>query len=75
MKSFLVAGIVMIVLGGISLGYNYTYTTKETVLQVGPLKAVAEESHTVAVPAILGWVLVVGGICVVAFGALSKKSS
>lgn len=65
----------MIVLGGISLGYNYTYTTKETVLQVGPLKAVAEESHTVAVPAILGWVLVVGGICVVAFGALSKKSS
>ena len=64
----------MIVLGGIALGYNYTYTTKETVLQVGPLKAVAEESHTVAVPAILGWVLVVGGICVVAFGALSRKS-
>lgn len=74
MKNSLVAGIVMIVLGGISLGYNYTYTTRETVLQVGPIKAVAEESRTVAVPAILGWVLVVGGICVVGFGALSKKS-
>jgi len=73
MKNFLVTGIIMIVLGGISLGYNYTYTTKETVLQIGSLKAVAEESHTLAVPAILGWVLVVGGICVVAFGALSRK--
>ena len=74
MKNYLIAGIVMIVLGGISLGYNYTYTTRETVLQIGPLKAVADEQHTVAVPAILGWVLVVGGICVVPFGSLSKKN-
>lgn len=74
MKPILAVGIAMIVFGAVALGYNYTYTTSETVLQVGPLKAVAQESHTVAVPAIVGWVLVAGGICVVAFGALSRKS-
>lgn len=74
MKPILIIGIAMIVFGAVALGYNYTYTTSETVLQVGPLKAVAEESHTVAVPAIVGWLLVAGGICVAAFGALSKKS-
>ena len=74
MKSTLIAGIVMIVLGAVALGYNYTYTTKETVLQIGPITAVAEKEHTVAVPALLGWLLLGGGIGVVAFAALSKKS-
>jgi hypothetical protein len=34
----------------------------------------AEKTHTVALPAILGWLLVGGGICVLVFGALSKKN-
>ncbi len=74
MKSTLIAGIVMIVMGAVALGYNYTYTTKETVLQIGPITAVAEKEHTVVVPAILGWLLLVGGIGVVAFAALTKKN-
>jgi hypothetical protein len=74
MKSTLIAGVVMIVLGAAVLGYDhYSYTTTETVLQIGSLKATAEKTHTVALPAILGWLLIAGGACVLGFAALSKK--
>ena len=75
MKTNLIVGIVLVLMGAAVLGYDhYSYTTTETVLQIGSLKATAEKSHTVALPAILGWLLVGGGICVLAFGALSKKN-
>ena len=37
-------------------------------------QVVAEREHTVSFPPILGWLLVGGGICAIAFGAFSKKS-
>jgi hypothetical protein len=75
MKNTLVIGIALVLIGAAVLGYDhYTYTTTETVLQIGSLKATAEKTHTVALPAILGWLLVGGGLCVVAFGAMSKKN-
>ena len=74
MKSILMTGITMIILGALALGYEYTYTTRETVLQIGPITAVADKPHTVAVPALLGWLLLGGGIGVVAFAALSRKN-
>jgi hypothetical protein len=74
MKSMLVAGVAMIVLGAAVLGYDhYSYTTTETVLQIGTLKATAEETHTIALPAVLGWLLIAGGACVLGFAALSKN--
>lgn len=74
MKSILIAGVVMIVLGAAVLGYGYySYTTTETVLQIGSIKATAERTHTVELPAILGWLLVGGGACALVFAALSKK--
>ena len=30
-------------------------------------------THTVALPAILGWLLIAGGACALAFAVLSKK--
>jgi len=75
MKTTIFIGIALIVIGAAVLGYDhYSYTTTETVLQIGSLKATAEETHTVALPAILGWLLVGGGICMLGFGALSKKN-
>ena len=73
MKNFLVLGIALIVIGIGVLGYHYTYTTQETVLQIGPITATAEKTHTVSFPPILGWLLVGGGVCVLVFG-LSKKN-
>ena len=74
MKPILIAAIVMIVLGALALGYDYTYTTQETVQQIGPITAVAEKQHTVAFPAILGWLLIVAGVGTLVVNALSKKN-
>jgi hypothetical protein len=65
---------VLIASGAAVLGYDhYSYTTKEQVLQIGPLTATAEKTHTVALPPALGWLLVGGGLCLVIF-ALTKKN-
>jgi hypothetical protein len=74
MKNTFFVAIAMVVIGAAILGYEqYTYTTTEQVLKIGPITATAEKTHTVALPAILGWILVGGGICVFVFGAISKK--
>jgi hypothetical protein len=75
MKPTLLIGIALVVLGVAVLGYDhFSYNTTETVLQIGSLKVDAQKTHTVAFPEILGWLFVGGGLCVVAFAALSKKS-
>jgi hypothetical protein len=74
MKNLLISGIALIVIGAAVLGYDhYSYTTRETVLQVGPITATADRTHTVSIPPIIGWLLLGGGICVIAFGVLSNK--
>jgi hypothetical protein len=75
MKSTLIIGIALIVMGAAVLAYDhYTYTTTEKILQIGPITATAERQHTVTLPPIIGWLLVGGGACVLAFAALSKKN-
>ena len=74
MKTISILGIVLIVIGAAVLGYdNYSYTTKENILQIGPITATAERTHTVSLPPIIGWLLIVGGACVLIFGVWSKK--
>jgi hypothetical protein len=74
MKYTLVLGIALIVMGGAVLGYDhYSYTTTEKILQIGSITATAERMHTVSVPPIIGWLLIGGGACVLAFAVLSKK--
>lgn len=75
MKTYFLVGIAMLLVGAAVLGYDhYSYTTTESVLQIGPITATAERTHTVMLPPILGWLLVGGGALVLAFAALSKKS-
>jgi hypothetical protein len=75
MKSILILGVALIVIGAAVLGYDhYSYTTKEKILQVGPITATADRTHTVSLPPIIGWVLIGGGACMLAFGARSRKN-
>ncbi|AKU12159.1 hypothetical protein AzCIB_2264 [Azoarcus sp. CIB] len=61
-------------MGAAVLGYDhYSYTTTENILQIGPITATAERTHTVAIPPLVGWLLIGGGACVIAFAVLSKK--
>lgn len=63
MKHRLIVGIVLALLGAAVVGYDqYTYTTKEKILQIGPIAATAEKEHTVSIPPVLGWALFAAGI-------------
>ncbi len=59
-------GIILIVLGVLAFIYTgFTYTTKETVAEVGPLELQADREKTIGWPPIAGAILVVGGIVMV----------
>ena len=64
------AGIVLIVLGVLALAYQgFTYTTRETVIDIGPIKATAERERTFPLPPILGIVAVAGGVALMFAGS------
>ena len=66
-------GIVLIVIGVVALAYGgITYTTREKVLDIGPLEATAERRHTVPLPPVLGAIALVGGIALMIAGAKRK---
>jgi uncharacterized membrane protein len=72
MKSSLMIGLLLIALGVAGLVYkSFSYTTEETVVQLGSLKATAEVENQVPVPTILGVMAIVAGVVVIAIG--SKK--
>ena len=73
MKNKLIPGIALVVIGAAILAYgHFSYRTRETVLEVGPIKATAEKTHDVPIPAILGWALIGGGAVVLVLSSRSK---
>jgi len=71
MKSgVLIVAIILIAIGVVSLAYQgITYTTREKVLEVGPIKATAEKERTIPLPPILGGLALAGGVVLLAVGA------
>jgi uncharacterized membrane protein len=70
MKANLLIGILLIVLGIVSLAYQgFTYTTRKDVADIGPLHATKSEKHTVPLPPILGGIALVGGISLLVVGS------
>ena len=62
-------GLILIVLGAIALIWGgIGYTTKDKVLDVGPIEASVEKKHSVPLSPIAGAVLLVGGIALVVTG-------
>jgi len=71
MKSgVLIVAIVLIAIGVVSLAYQgITYTTREKVLDLGPIKATAEKEKTIPLPPILGGLALAGGVVLLVVGA------
>ena len=64
------AGIVLIVLGVLALAYQgFTYTTRETVIDIGPITATAERERTFPLPPIIGIVAIAGGVALMFAGS------
>ena len=70
MKSATLLGIALIVLGVLALAYQgFTYTTREKVVDLGPLKITADKEESIPLPPIVGALALAGGIVLVFVGA------
>jgi uncharacterized membrane protein len=68
-------GIALIALGLIALVYQgITYTTREKVVDLGPVKITAEKERTIPLPPILGGLALAGGLVLVVVAARKSMS-
>jgi uncharacterized membrane protein HdeD (DUF308 family) len=73
MKTITLVGIALIVLGLAALAYQgITYTSRETVLDLGPIHATAERENTFPLPPVLGIVAVAGGVALMVAGVRKR---
>jgi len=69
MKSSLIVGLLLIALGAAALVYKQiSYSSEETVAQIGPLKATAETEKSIPIPNVLGIIAIVAGVLVIVIG-------
>jgi hypothetical protein len=60
---------VLVVIGVVGLAWGgFTYTTRETVLDIGPIEATRDKEHSVPLPPIAGGIALVGGIALLVVG-------
>jgi uncharacterized membrane protein YidH (DUF202 family) len=66
-------GIVLIVFGvlGLALG-GFSYTTRERVVDLGPLKVDADKEHSLPIAPIAGVAAVIAGVALVVVGGKSR---
>jgi hypothetical protein len=69
MKSTAIIGLLLVVLGLGALAYQgINYTTRETVIDIGPVHATAERHRTLPLPPVVGAVAVAGGVALLVAG-------
>ena len=62
-------GIILIVVGLIGLAWGgLTYTTREKVVDIGPIHASRDKNHTILFPPVAGAMALVGGVALVVSG-------
>jgi len=72
MKTNTLMGIILIVIGIVAFAYQgITYTTREKVIDIGPIEVTADKKKTLPLPPIVGGIALVGGIVLLVMG--SKK--
>lgn len=70
MKPTILFAIVLIAIGVIAIGYQgFTYTTKEKVVDIGPLEVTTEQTKRFPLPPIVGGLALVGGIVLLVVGS------
>jgi len=72
-KKSVVIGLILIVVGVVSFVYQgITYTTREKVVDFGPIQVTSEKTKTIPLTPVVGAIALVGGIVLVVMG--SKKA-
>jgi len=74
MRSSIIAGVLLVVLGVLVLAYQgITYTQQKKIIDLGPLQASTKTEKHIPLPPILGMVAITGGIVLLVNGA--RRSS
>ena len=69
MKTNTLIGVILIVIGIIAFAYQgITYTTREKVVDLGPIQVTADKTKTLSLPPIVGGIALVGGIVLLVMG-------
>jgi hypothetical protein len=69
MKPMALVGVLLLVLGLGALVYQgITYTSRETVIDIGPVHATADREKTLPLPPVVGIVAVAGGVVLLVAG-------
>jgi uncharacterized membrane protein len=69
----MIIGVALVALGLIALAYQgITYTSRETIVDLGPIKATADRQRTIPLPPILGGLALAGGVAVLIGSARSR---
>jgi hypothetical protein len=70
MKPKIIIAIILIALGIVAFAYQgITYTTREKVVDLGPIQMTAEKTKTLPLPPIVGAIALVGGIVLLVLGS------
>jgi hypothetical protein len=70
MKPASIVGVLLVVFGLLALIYQgFTYTKRETVVDIGPVHATADRQKTVPLPPLVGGLALVGGVVLLVAGA------
>ena len=69
-----IVGIVLTVIGLISLALGgISYTTKEKVVDIGPIEATAERHRSIPMPPLLGGLALAGGVVPLIAGSRKRQ--
>ena len=69
MKTNVLTGIILIAIGIVAFAYQgITYTTREKIVDIGPIQVTADKTKTLPLPPIVGGVALVGGIVLLVMG-------
>jgi hypothetical protein len=75
MKPISIAGMVLVALGVIALVYQgITYTSRETVVDIGPIHATADREKTLPLSPVMGGVALAGGLILILAGMRRKTA-
>ena len=70
MRTTTILGIALIVLGVVTFAYQgISYTTREKIIDLGPVEATVEKTNTIPLPPIVGGLALIGGIVLLVAGS------
>lgn len=69
MKTNTLIAVILITIGIVAFAYQgITYTTREKVLDLGPIQMTTEKTKTIPLPPLMGALALVGGIVLLVMG-------